>query len=92
MKCVDARYDFQFLRFPDHPNAQKLLDSILKPCKNLTDVQLVHLSMDSSSVNWKVVELLVKPLTTKNFPSTINIGRFSQYIIHGAFRTSVAKP
>ena len=48
----------------------------------LDESRLIQLSMDSTSVNWNVLEKLDDCLTNKDLPGTIHIGSYNQHILH----------
>lgn len=70
-------------------DAKVLLEKIKPTSKELPEVCLLQLSMDESSVNWKVLEMLDDHLIEKGLPKTLSIDSCNQHIFHGAIQTAV---
>ena len=84
---VETRYfDSKFVSRPNADNLFEQLDYVLK---ELSEIKILHLSMDGPSVNWNVLDRLDNYLNEKDIPSTIHIGSCNQHILHGAFKTAM---
>ena len=53
---------------------------------------MVQVSMDGSSVNWKLNDSIVEERNQNdNYPDLIEIGSCSLHVVHGALRSGVQK-
>ena len=52
---------------------------------------MIQISMDGSSTNWKLFELIQKDWEEKEQKTFLDIGSCSLHIIHGAFKSGAEK-
>ena len=73
------------LYFLQRPNAKNLCDILISSLKEVIPERLIQLSIDGSSTNWNVLQLLQEDYKEKEYPTIINIGSYGLHVLHGSF-------
>ena len=84
-QMVSSRYFGS--EFLGHTRASDLLEKFLHGSQSLNQGNMVQVSMDGPSTNWKFYEDLVQHREAEELPAMINIGSCSLHVIHGAFKS-----
>ena len=51
---------------------------------------LIQVSMDGPTVNWKMLDLIVEDRNSnETYPNLLDVGSCSLHVVHGAFRTGM---
>ena len=79
--------------FLGHTRAQDLLKMFKCGMGKLNMANMLQISMDGPSTNWKFLELSMQDREEldPNTPSLINIGSCGLHVVHGAFKHGVVK-
>ena len=80
---VSRYFDSAFL---GHTRASDLLKNFLKGLATLNQSNMVQVSMDGPSTNWKFFEDLEQQRNSEDIPMLLNLGSCSLHVIHGAFK------
>lgn len=81
---VETRYyDSQFL---GHASAEDMVEKFHSCKEDLSFRNLIQLSMDGQSVNWKFYKLVESELKNDYSCTLLNTGSFGIHIVHGAFK------
>ena len=82
-------YDSEFL---GHTTKNGLLSSFNEIINTIdSGNKMIQISMDGSSTNWKLFELIQKDWEEKEQKTFLDIGSCSLHIIHGAFKSGAEK-
>ena len=73
--------------FLHRPTAQNLVNSLSSALKHPEQQNLQQLSMNGSSVNWNVLDIVSEK--RNEFEQLLIIGSFSQHVLHGVFKNDV---
>ena len=76
-------------KFFKRPNADKILDELLKATDVLPSEPMVMLSMDGPNTNWKVLDKLKSHRMENELPQIVDVGSCGLHVVHGAFQTGV---
>jgi hypothetical protein len=87
-RVVSRYFDSEFL---GHTRAADLLNKFLKGLESLDQGNMVQISMDGPSTNWKFYDELVDQRNSEDLPKLLNMGSCSLHVIHGAFKTGAQK-
>ena len=89
-RVVTRYYDSVFL---GHTRAEDLLGKFKSGLSKLNARNMLQISMDGPSTNWKFLDLLVQDReeSEPNIPSLINVGSCGLHIVHGAFKYGATK-
>lgn len=89
-RVVTRYYDSVFL---GHTRAEDLLGKFKTGLSKLNARNMLQISMDGPSTNWKFLDLLVQDReeSEPNIPSLINVGSCGLHIVHGAFKYGATK-
>ena len=84
-KVVTRYFDSVFL---GHTRSVDLLKNFKIGLSELTSSNLLQVSMDGTSTNWKFYESLLmdRKEHDPDLPTLINVGSFGLHVIHGAFQ------
>ena len=66
-------------KFLNRPNATNLHSALSASLTNLSEKQLLQISMDGPNVNWGVLGLTLEERFKQEFPDIINIGSCGLY-------------
>ena len=72
-------------KFLNRPNATNLHSALSASLTNLSEKQLLQISMDGPNVNWGVLGLTLEERFKQEFPDIINIGSCGLHNVHRAF-------
>ena len=86
-KTVDTRYYGSV--FMGHSTAEDMLEKFNGYVNDLDMSNLIQLSMDGPSVNWKFHELIQNEINQDTQKMLIDVGSCGLHITHGAFRDGV---
>ena len=76
-------------RFFKRPNADNILEELLKATTNLPTKSLSMLSMDGPNTNWSVHKKLKNIRSCEKVPQLFEVGSCGLHVIHGAFQSGV---
>lgn len=76
-------------RFFKRPNADNILNELLKAIERLPNERMLMLSMDGPNTNWKVLECLKTYRAENELPQVLEVGSCGLHVVHGAFKTGV---
>ena len=76
-------------RFFKRPNADNVLEELLKATTNFPTKSLSLLSMDRQNRNWSVHEKLKNIQSSEEVPRLFEVGSCGLHVIHGAFQCGV---
>ena len=76
-------------RFFKRPNADNILEKILKTTANLSTKSLSMLSIDGPNISWSVHEKLKNIQSCEEVPQMFEVGSCGLHVIHGAFQSGV---
>ena len=76
-------------RFFKRPNADNILEELLKATTNLPAKSLSMLSMDGPNTNWSVHKKLKNIRSCEKVPQLFEVGSCGLHVIHGAFQSGV---
>ena len=79
-------FDSKFLK---RPNAENLTAELNAALQELPMKNMLQLSMDGPSTNWKVLDLLNNQLSNMEVQPLLDIRRCGLYVIQGAFCAGV---
>ena len=88
-KCKQVRTRYLTSIFLNRPNAKNLLLGLQESLKAFGQERFLQLSMDGPNTNWKVLDLLNKERSEKEYPCLVNIGSCGLHILHGAFKVGM---
>lgn len=75
--------------FLGHTRSEDLRNKFVKALEPLDQANMVQISMDGPSTNWRFYEEIVKLQNEQDpdIPMLLNLGSCSLHVIHGAFKT-----
>ena len=76
-------------RFFKRPNADNILEKLLKATTNLPTKSLSMLSIDWPNISWSVHEKLKNIQSCEEVPQMFEVGSCGLHVIHGAFQSGV---
>ena len=85
-KAVTRYFDSRFFK---RPNADNILQELLKATTNLPTKILSMLSMDGPNTNWTAHEKLKNIRSREENPQLFEVGSCGLHVIHGAFQSGV---
>ena len=85
-KAVTRYFDSRFFK---RPNADNILQELLKATTNLPTKILSMLSMDGPNTNWTAHEKLKNIRSREENPQLFEVGSCGLHVIHGAFQSAV---
>ena len=77
--------------FLGHTRANDLLEAFQKALSDFDMYNLIQVSMDGPSVNWKFYDDLISNRTETEMPGLLNIGSCGLHVLHGAFKSGANK-
>ena len=75
--------------FLNRPNAENLVNSLSSTTKHLDQRNLLQISRDGCSVNWKVLNIISEKRNENELEQLLVIGSCSQHVLHGVFKNGV---
>jgi hypothetical protein len=84
-QVISRYFDSKFL---GHTRASDLLDNFLKSLESFNQGNILQVSMDGPSTNWKFFENLVtrREEQDPDVPQLLNLGSCGLHVVHGAFQ------
>ena len=85
-EAVTRYFDSRFFK---RPNADNILEELLKATTNLPTKSLSMLSMHGPNTNWSIHEKLKNIRSREEVPQLFEVGSCGLHVIHGAFQSGV---
>ena len=76
-------------RFFKRPNADNIVEELLKATTNLPTKSLSMISMDGPNTSWSVHGKLKNIRSRKEVPQLFEVGSYGLHVIRGAFQSGV---